>query len=82
MEILLSKQIEARTSIVTDKVYYSSIIDSQEYKNVITEITLASDEFGNPITKTLVLWENEGYDAIGQWTDEQAEARIKELLEK
>jgi hypothetical protein len=82
MEILLSKPIEARTAIVTDKVFYSSIIDSQDYKNVITEVTLAYSENGYPITQSLVLWEGDEYDAIGQWTDEQAEARIRELLEK
>jgi hypothetical protein len=81
MQIQLSKTIEARTAIITDVVFYSSIIDSQDYKNVITEVTLAYNENGYPITKQLVLWEGEAYDAIGQWTDEQAEARIKELLE-
>jgi DNA-binding beta-propeller fold protein YncE len=80
MELQLSKTIEARTAILTDKVSYTYIIDSQEYKNVVTDITLATDERGYPITKQLVLWEGEAYDAIGQWTDEQAEQRIIELL--
>lgn len=80
MEIILPKTIDARTAITTDKVSYESIIDSQDYKTVVSEITFANDELGNPIKKILVLWEGDQYDAIGQWTDSQAEARIVELL--
>lgn len=81
MEIILSKTIDARSSILTDKVSYTTITDSQDYKTVVTEVLMAYDEQGNPIKRILVLWEGESYDAIGQWTDEQAEQRIKELLE-
>jgi len=81
MEIQLSKQIDARSAIKTDVVSYTTITDSQDYKTVTTELSMAIDELGNPIKRILVLWEGEAYDAIGQWTDEQAEARIKELLE-
>lgn len=81
MEIILSKTIDARSSILTDKVSYSTISDSQDYKTVVTEVLMAYDELGNPIKRLLVLWQGEEYDAIGQWTDEQAEQRIKELLE-
>ena len=81
MEIQLSKQIDARSAIKTDVVNYTTITDSQDYKTVVTELSMAIDELGNPIKRILVLWEGEAYDAIGQWTDEQAEERIKELLE-
>ena len=81
MEIQLSKQIDARSAIKTDVVSYTTITDSQDYKTVVTELSMAIDELGNPIKRILVLWEGEAYDAIGQWTDEQAEERIKELLE-
>jgi hypothetical protein len=81
MEIQLSKQIDARSAIKTDVVSYTTITDSQDYKTVTTELSMAIDELGNPIKRILVLWEGEAYDAIGQWTDEQAEQRIKELLE-
>jgi hypothetical protein len=80
MEIQLHKTIEARTAILTDKVSYTTITDSQDYKTVVTELTMSIDELGNPIKRILVLWEGEAYDAIGQWTDEQAEQRIIELL--
>jgi hypothetical protein len=81
MEIQLSKQIDARSAIKTDVVSYTTITDSQDYKTVVTELSMAIDELGNPIKRILVLWEGEAYDAVGQWTDEQAEQRIKELLE-
>jgi hypothetical protein len=81
MEIQLSKQVDARSAIKTDIVSYTTITDSQDYKTVTTELSMAIDELGNPIKRILVLWEGEAYDAIGQWTDEQAEQRIKELLE-
>ena len=81
MQIQLSKQVDARSAIKTDMVSYTTITDSQDYKTVTTELSMAIDELGNPIKRILVLWEGEAYDAIGQWTDEQAEQRIKELLE-
>ena len=81
MEVQLSKQVDARSAIKTDIVSYTTITDSQDYKTVTTELSMAIDELGNPIKRILVLWEGEAYDAIGQWTDEQAEQRIKELLE-
>lgn len=81
MEIQLSKQVDARSAIKTNIVSYTTITDSQDYKTVTTELSMAIDELGNPIKRILVLWEGEAYDAIGQWTDEQAEQRIKELLE-
>lgn len=33
-----------------------------------------------PVAKPLVLWKNEEYDSIGDYTQEQAEAKILELL--
>jgi hypothetical protein len=33
-----------------------------------------------PFYKTLTLWEDEAYDAIGEYTQAQAEARFLELL--
>lgn len=30
----------------------------------------------------IILWEDDAYDAIGNWTQEQAEARIIELIVK
>lgn len=32
------------------------------------------------IPRPLILWQGDAYDAIGDWTQEQAEARVTELL--
>lgn len=31
--------------------------------------------------QNLLLWSDAAYDAIGQWTDSDVEARVKEILE-
>jgi hypothetical protein len=76
--IILDKDIYAQEPILTNEVSYETIIDNSALKVVATEVTLKSYPL---ITKSLILWEGAEYDKIGQWTDEQAEARIKELLE-
>lgn len=77
-QINLDKTIYAQQPIQTDVVYYETIVDNSSLKVVTTEVTLNQYPL---ISKSLILWEGESYDAIGQWTDEQAEQRIKELLE-
>lgn len=49
-----------------------TIIDSNDRKSVIVKI--------DPCQRPLVLWENESYDAVGDYTQAQVEARINELL--
>jgi hypothetical protein len=34
----------------------------------------------NGYTKNLILWEGDSYTQIGQWTDQDVDNRIKELL--
>ena len=77
-QINLDKTIYAQQPIQTDVVYYETIVDNSSLKVVTTEVTLNQYPL---ISKSLILWEGAEYDKIGQWTDEQAEARIKELLE-
>jgi len=36
--------------------------------------------FIREIPEALVLWEGDAYDTIGQWTDANVKARIKELI--
>lgn len=79
-QITLPKEIFAQQPILTSVVEYTSIVDSLSNKMVVTEITYHKFDDGSKIIKPLILWEGEAYDAIGQWTDEQAEARIIELL--
>jgi hypothetical protein len=48
------------------------LVDMPEQKKVLA--------FFNGIFKPLPLWEDDAYDAIGDWTQAQAEARLLELL--
>ena len=67
------------------------IVIVQELKRTFTEVTV-EEIIDNSNRKTvtafilelgqLILWEGPEYDAIGQWTDADAIARINELLVK
>jgi hypothetical protein len=80
--ITLDKEVFAQEPVTTSEVSYDSIIDNSSVKSVVVEVTMKINPDGSKIIKPLVLWEGAEYDEIGQWTDEQAEMRIKELLEK
>lgn len=80
--INLSKEIYAQDPVMTSEVSYDSVVDNSSVKMVVTEITMKVNPDGTKIIKPLVLWEGEDYNKIGQWTDVEVEARIKELLEK
>ena len=49
-----------------------TIIDNEERRTVHAAI--------HRCPRPLVLWQGDAYDAVGNWTQEQAEARITELL--
>lgn len=49
-----------------------TLIDSERLKRVQAQL--------RPFMKPLTLWESEAYDAAGDYTQVQAEARILELL--
>lgn len=66
----LSVQVSDR--VITVKDLPLVIIDVQK-----TKVCKAQSA---PFYKTLTLWEDEAYDAIGQYTQDQAEARYLELL--
>jgi hypothetical protein len=65
------------------------VIVVKEIKRKISEITI-TEITDNPETKSVRaftqelgvfdLWEGEAYDAIGQWTDADVVAKIKELV--
>lgn len=80
--IILDKDIFAQEPLVTREVLYSTIVDDSTKKIIATEISYPVLPDNGCIVKPLILWQGEEYDAIGQWTDAEAEARIKELLEK
>jgi hypothetical protein len=79
--IILDKEIYAQAPVTTSEGSYDSIIDNSSVKSVVVEVTMKINPDGSKIIKPLVLWEGQTYDDIGQWTDAQAEARIKEILE-
>lgn len=64
------------------------IVVVKELKQTISEITI-EEVVDNPARKevkafvqqlgVITLWEGAAYDAIGQWTDTDVVARIKEL---
>jgi hypothetical protein len=62
-------------AISTDVVYIDYIMDYPTY-------AVAVLSFGHPLgyTRKLTLWSGEEYANIGQWTDQQAMDRVKELL--
>lgn len=68
------------------------VIVQKEIKHTLSQVTLTSvEDNGSSVTahfkrndlcvlKPLVLWDEEAYIEIGNWTDEDVENRIKELL--
>lgn len=62
-------------TVTTDTVYIEFIMDFPTY-------ALAKVSFGTPdgYTRDLILWSGDDYVNIGQWTDQQAIDRVKELL--
>lgn len=66
-EVVLVKEIKQSVSEVT----IGEITDNSEMK-IVRAFT---QEIG-----VITLWEGAAYDAIGQWTDADVEARIKELV--
>lgn len=72
--IIFSKPITLTPAVTTASITIKRIIDIQEESKVIARIK----ELPDP----LILWEGSDYDAIGDWKQADAEARIKELLSK
>lgn len=68
------------------------VIVQKEIKHTLSQVTLINVEDNGStviahfkrnelcVLKPLVLWEGEAYIEIGNWTDEDVENRIKELL--
>jgi len=77
--LLTPLRLEAPEEIVTPSIYVFDLnnisvdhyIDSPSYKTV----TAYTKQYG-----PIVLWEGDAYDAIGQWTDSDVEARLIELF--
>lgn len=61
-----------QTDIKSDKIIISQIIDDYVNKRVVAKT--------RSLLGTVVLWEGEGYDLIGQWKDEDVQLRIIEIV--
>jgi len=60
-------------TIDANQIYYKTEDDGQQVTAFV--------DFGVSLgSQTLILWSGDDYNNIGQWTDEQADARILELL--
>lgn len=59
-------------ALIVTHVSLSRIVDLPQEKIVRA--------FFEEIPQPLVLWEGDAYDAIGNWTQDQANARVLELL--
>ena len=60
-----------KQQVKVSKIEITSITDSSVDKKVTAYV--------KGLPRTIVLWEGEAYDAIGQWTDADVTARIKEI---
>lgn len=65
--------IKEQETITCSSVEVKQYIDNTE--SVVALIHLGGSEY-----KRLTLWEGAAYEAIGQWTDTDAQARILELI--
>lgn len=80
MEVLLKSKkdisIVDAVKINTDKVTINQVTDN--YTSVIALISFGDGITGK--TKSIILWEDAAYEAIGQWTDTDVTNRLKEIL--
>jgi hypothetical protein len=70
--ITLDSPKEIKAAVIVSTLTIDRIVDLPNARIVRAFVK----ELPNP----LVLWEKDAYDQIGNWTDVDAETRIKELL--
>ncbi len=63
--------VEKKTKLISS-LTITRIVDNTNKKNVIVFL----EEFNEPV----ILWENEDYIKIGQWTDEDVEKQLKKIF--
>ena len=72
MKITLPAPIVITPAVIANELRIDAIVDNPEAKIV----QLYSGDLRGPVT----LWQGDAYDAIGDWTQAQAEARAVEVL--
>ena len=77
MQIELTKP---KTILIQEAVYVTeSIVKILSVTDTFSSVNTMI-QLGENMPSALVLWENESYNAIGQWTDEDVKKRILELI--
>ena len=71
-KITLQTPVTVTPAVVVAELTIDRIIDTPSRKEVVA--------FIREIPRPIKLWEGAAYDAIGDWTQAQAEARILEVL--
>lgn len=72
--------ITPAVTITTDTITITNIIDNQQ--SVVVDLIIGTSILSQ-LRKRLILWDSTttpSYSSVGNWTQEQAEARIIELL--
>ena len=64
--------VQPARTVTATSVTVGRLVDNPSEKRVVAFIR----ELGNP----LVLWEGDAYDSAGDWTQAQADAKIKALI--
>jgi hypothetical protein len=73
MQIQLSSPISRSATIGAFEI--ASVTDKPGDRLVTAEVSVESV---GPLT--LTLWDGDAYDAIGQWTDSDAQERVEQLI--
>lgn len=70
------------SSPLTIRLRNGVVIKEREFNLVLTDDSRSRRVVAQllPVSKPFVLWEGAAYDAIGDYTQEQAEARVLEVL--
>lgn len=79
-QIPLDHPIVIQPEIITSSVEVINYTDSPTQLFVSAYIFMNPSSNGMPIYQSLVLWEGQAYIDIGNWTSEEAQARIQQLL--
>lgn len=81
--IILNQSVIVVQPVSTHKFNIDLITDSPKDKTVIAQVYPLDEVTEEPIqgtAKLLTLWEGVEYDNIGNWTQEQANDKIIEML--
>ncbi len=70
-------EVVAAQTIEADKVTLVFIVDDRNLKTVTAHIRVDGNE---PFVIQKTLWKGDEYDIAGQWTDEDADKRLIEIL--